>query len=51
MAGRLRGAGKRVDYTEFHGLDHYIEDSEVRATMLDKMDSFLRTTLALPPAP
>jgi dipeptidyl aminopeptidase/acylaminoacyl peptidase len=50
MAGRLKGAGKQVEYTEFHGLDHQLEDNGVRAVMLDKMDGFLRKTLALPPA-
>jgi len=51
MTSRLKSAGKRVDYTEFHGLDHQLEDSAIRATMLDKIDGFLRATLALPAAP
>jgi dipeptidyl aminopeptidase/acylaminoacyl peptidase len=51
MAARLKSAGKPVQFTEFHGLDHQLEDGGARAEMLDKMDSFLRTTLKLPPAP
>jgi dipeptidyl aminopeptidase/acylaminoacyl peptidase len=51
MAARLKSAGKPVQFTEFHGLDHQLEDSGARAAMLDTMDGFLRTTLKLPPAP
>lgn len=51
MASRLKSAGKAVEYVEFHNLDHQIDDSDVRAGMLDKMDGFLRTSLHLPPAP
>jgi dienelactone hydrolase len=49
MAERLRGAGKSVDYTEFAGLDHYLEDSQARATMLAKSDAFIRKALGLAP--
>jgi len=51
MASRLKSAGKPVEYVEFHNLDHQLDDSAVRAGMLDKMDGFLRTALHLPPAP
>lgn len=51
MASRLRGAGKQVDYVEFKGLDHQLEDDTVRAQMLDKSDGFLRTALGLPAKP
>ncbi|NLS28260.1 hypothetical protein S2M10_32700 [Sphingomonas sp. S2M10] len=51
MASRLRGAGKQVDYVEFKGLDHQLEDDAVRARMLDKSDAFLRTALTLPAKP
>lgn len=51
MAARLKSAGKPVEYVEFHNLDHQIDDSAARASMLDKMDGFLRTSLKLPPAP
>ncbi|MET3711281.1 acetyl esterase/lipase [Sphingomonas trueperi] len=51
MASRLRGAGKQVEYVEFKGLDHQLEDDVVRAQMLDKSDAFLRTALSLPAKP
>jgi len=51
MAARLKSAGKTVEFVEFRGLDHQLDDSTVRAEMLDKIDGFLRTTLVLPPAP
>ncbi|OYY69993.1 S9 family peptidase [Sphingomonas sp. 28-63-12] len=51
MASRLKSAGKRVELVELGHLDHQLDDSTVRADMLDKMDGFLRQTLALPPAP
>jgi len=51
MASRLKAAGRSSELVEFPRLDHYLEDSAVRAQMLDKMDGFLRTALVLPPAP
>ncbi|MBX9858595.1 MAG: S9 family peptidase, partial [Sphingomonas sp.] len=47
MASRLKGAGREVDYVEYKGLDHQLEDSTVRAEMLDRADSFLRRALAI----
>lgn len=47
MAKRLRAAGKRVDYVEYKGLTHQLDDSDVRAEMLGKADAFLRGTLGL----
>ena len=47
MADRLRSAGKKVELVEFSKLDHYLEDSEARATMLRKADAFLRSSLGL----
>lgn len=47
MASRLKGAGREVDYVEYKGLDHQLEDSAVRAEMLDRADSFLRRVLAV----
>jgi len=49
MASKLREAGDRVELVEFKGLDHQLDDSAVRAAMLDKIDGFLRTTLAIQP--
>lgn len=51
MASRLKAAGKSVELVEYHHLAHQLDDSNVRAEMLDKMDTFLRTSLKLPPAP
>ena len=47
MASRLKSAGKRVELVEFHNLDHQIQDSVVRAEMLDKMDAFLRASMGM----
>jgi dipeptidyl aminopeptidase/acylaminoacyl peptidase len=47
MERALRGAGKPVDYVEFKGLDHQLDDSVARAAMLEKSDTFLRTALKL----
>jgi dipeptidyl aminopeptidase/acylaminoacyl peptidase len=49
MAGKLKDLGKKVDYVEFKGLDHQLDDSATRATMLDKSDRFFRTALGLAP--
>ncbi|MEO5866111.1 MAG: S9 family peptidase [Sphingomonas sp.] len=50
MASRLKSEGKQVELVEFHHLDHYLDDGEVRAQMLDKVDGFLRSSMKLPPA-
>jgi dipeptidyl aminopeptidase/acylaminoacyl peptidase len=47
MKERLKSAGKSVDYVEFPGLDHQLDDSLVRATMLTRADAFLRRNLGL----
>lgn len=47
MADRLRAAGKRVDYVQVDGLEHQLADSAVRAQMLDRADTFLRSTLGI----
>lgn len=47
MADRLRDAKRQVDYVEFAGLDHYLDDSSVRAQMLDRADTFLKSALAI----
>jgi len=48
MASRLRAAGKSVELVEFKGLDHQLDDSDIRTQMLAKTDTFLRTTMKLP---
>lgn len=50
MASRLKSAGKQVELVEYHHLAHQLDDSAVRAEMLDKMDGFLRSSMHLPPA-
>jgi dienelactone hydrolase len=47
MAGRLKRAGKAVELVEFDKLDHQLDDSDVRARMLAKSDTFLRKALGL----
>ena len=47
MASRLRGAGRKVEYVEYKGLTHQLDDGEVRAEMLGKSDAFLRQSLGL----
>lgn len=47
MASRLKGAGVPSELVVYKDRDHYLEDSKIRAEMLGKTDSFLRTTLKL----
>ncbi|WP_066653537.1 MULTISPECIES: alpha/beta hydrolase family protein [Sphingomonas] len=47
MAARLKSAGRSVDYVEYKGLDHYLDDGGVRAELLDRADSFLGRALAI----
>ncbi|MHA6719192.1 alpha/beta hydrolase family protein [Sphingomonas sp. RS6] len=51
MQSRLKAAGKQVDYVEFEGLDHQLDDDRARVEMLDKSDRFIRKTLGLPDKP
>lgn len=51
MASKLRGAGRAVELVEYKGLDHQLDDSAVRASMLDRIDQFLRKSLGLPANP
>ena len=46
MQERLKAAGARSELVEFKGLDHYLEDSEVRAGMLRKTAEFLKAPVA-----
>lgn len=47
MAAQLRSAGKPVDYVEYEGLDHQLDDSKARTEMLARSDAFLRKALGL----
>ncbi len=51
MLSRLKGAGKSAELVEFKDLDHQLDDSAARTTMLDKADTFLRATMGLPALP
>jgi len=48
MAKKLKSLGKSAELVEFHGLDHQLDDSTARVSMLDRADRFLRTALGLP---
>ena len=47
MRDRLRDAGRQAELVVFPGLDHYLEDSAVRADMLRRSDAFLRASLGM----
>ena len=45
MESELRKAGKSVEYIEFDGVAHSIDDSTMRARMLSSIDAFLTRNL------
>jgi dipeptidyl aminopeptidase/acylaminoacyl peptidase len=45
MADALRDAGKPVEFVEFDGLDHQLEDSGARSQMLAKIGALLDRTI------
>ncbi|WP_066808268.1 alpha/beta hydrolase family protein [Sphingomonas asaccharolytica] len=47
MAGKIKGAGGKVELVEFKGLDHQLDDDTARTTMLGKADAFLRNAMGL----
>lgn len=47
MDERLRALGARSELVSCEGLDHYLEDSDARANMLRRSESFLRRSLGL----
>ena len=47
MASKLRAANKPAQLIEYKGVAHSLEDSAVRADMLEKSDAFLRRSLGL----
>lgn len=47
MAARLKSVGGKGELVVYPGLDHQLDDSLVRAQMLDKADGFLRASLGL----
>lgn len=48
MRDRLEEAGKPVDYVEFEGLDHQLDDTAARAQLLERSDAFLRAAFGMP---
>jgi len=49
MANRLQSAGKPVEYVEFKGLDHQLNDPAARTRLLSRSDAFLRQALGIAP--
>jgi len=47
MAGKIKGAGGRVELVEFKGLDHQLDDDAARTTLLSKADAFLRSSMGM----
>jgi dipeptidyl aminopeptidase/acylaminoacyl peptidase len=45
MAAALRGAGDRVDFVRFKGLDHQLDDSNARIEMLTRIGEFLDSAI------
>lgn len=45
MKRRLEAAGKRVEYTEFEGLEHSLVHSQARGIMLNEIGEFLEANL------
>ena len=51
MASRLQSAGKPNRLITWDNLDHYLEDSEARITMLRTSDEWLKAAFAGKPVP
>lgn len=47
MAAKMKEAGKPVELVTYPKLDHYLEDSAVRADMLRRSDAFLRKSMGM----
>jgi dipeptidyl aminopeptidase/acylaminoacyl peptidase len=47
MRDRLRSAGKQVEYVEFRGLDHYLDEPGPRSQMLSQSAAFISRALGL----
>jgi dipeptidyl aminopeptidase/acylaminoacyl peptidase len=45
MAGALREKGTPVEFVRFEGLDHYLDDSAARSTLLAKVGALLERTI------
>jgi dipeptidyl aminopeptidase/acylaminoacyl peptidase len=51
MAARLQSAGVKHELVTWDDLDHYLEDSNARTTLLNKSDAFLRQANGEPDVP
>jgi dipeptidyl aminopeptidase/acylaminoacyl peptidase len=51
MAARLKSAGVKHELVTWDDLDHYLEDSNARTTLLRKSDAFLRQATGEPDGP
>ncbi|MFM9977622.1 MAG: alpha/beta hydrolase family protein [Sphingomonadaceae bacterium] len=47
MQDKLRAAGKRVEFVEFPGLAHGLNDSVARTTLLERSETFLRGVMGM----
>ena len=47
MADRLKDNGKKVELIVYPDLDHYLEDGDVRADVLRRVDAFFRANLGI----
>jgi dipeptidyl aminopeptidase/acylaminoacyl peptidase len=51
MRDALKRAGKSVEDVEFPSLDHQLDSTSARVTMLSKADTFLRQSMGMPAKP
>ncbi|MBN8809091.1 MAG: S9 family peptidase [Sphingomonas sp.] len=47
MVSRLRAAGGTAELVEFKGLDHQLDDNQIRTQMLTRIDTFLRGSMGM----
>lgn len=47
MESRLKSAGKAVEFVEFKGLDHQLDDDSARTELLKRTDAFLRNAMKM----
>lgn len=47
MAQQLKSAGKSVEYVEFKGLDHQLDESAARTRLLSQSAAFLKSVMGL----
>jgi hypothetical protein len=47
MQSRLKAVGGKVELVESPSMNHQLDDSAARGTLLDKADAFLKASLGL----